>query len=138
MKYAVIQTGGKQYRVSEGDTIEVERLTAKPTESMVFTDVLLAVTDGEVAVGTPFVSGLKVTADVVANIRGEKIRIRKFKAKARYRRTTGHRQELTQLKITQIGDKKEKKAESVEKAEKVTVVTEKSVVKTPRVTKKNA
>lgn len=117
MKYAVIQTGGKQYKVSEGDTIAVERLVVKPEEKMVFDDVLLSVVDGDVKVGTPYVAGMSVAAQVLANIRGEKIRVSKFKAKARYRRTTGHRQALTQLKITQIGKKTDKK-EVVEKVVK--------------------
>lgn len=103
MKYAVIQTGGKQYRVSEGDVIEVERLTQRPTETIVFNDVLLFVADGDIKVGTPHVSGMTVNAEVVSDLRGEKIRVSKFKAKARYRRTTGHRQALSQIKITQIG-----------------------------------
>lgn len=116
MKYAVIQTGGKQYKVSEGDTIQIERLTGKPLEPMVFSDVLLSVMDGDVKIGKPFVSEVQVTADVLAHIRGEKIRVSKFKAKSRYRRTTGHRQELTQVKITHIGDINKKVP--VKKAEK--------------------
>ncbi len=109
MNYAVIQTGGKQYKVSEGDTIQVERLPQKASETTFFTEVLLAVTDGDVAVGTPYVSGMSVSAEVVAHMRGPKIRVAKFKAKSRYRRTTGHRQELSQLRITQIVKSEEKK-----------------------------
>lgn len=108
MKYAIIQTGGKQYRVSEGDILEVERLTARPATTMTFSDVLLYVSDGDVQVGMPVVKGMSVQAEVLADVRGEKIRVTKFKAKARYRRTTGHRQALSQVKITQIGSEKAK------------------------------
>jgi len=132
MKYAVIQTGGKQYKVSEGDTIAVERLMVKPAEPMVFNDVLLSVVDGDVKVGTPFVAGMTVTAEVVANMRGEKIRVSKFKAKARYRRTTGHRQALTQLKITQIGKKTEAKVEKVVAKEEKPVKKAAKTVKTAK------
>lgn len=125
MKYAVIQTGGKQYKVFEGDTIEVERLTANPASSMVFSDVLLAVTDGEVKIGTPYIAGMTVSADVLGNTKGEKIRVAKFKAKSRYRRTTGHRQALTQVKITQIGGKSEKKVAEKETEKKPTRVAKK-------------
>lgn len=133
MKYAIIQTGGKQYKVSEGDTIAVERLSAKPAETMVFNDVLLSVVEGDVTVGTPYVAGMTVTAEVVANMRGEKIRVSKFKAKARYRRTTGHRQALTQLKITQIGKKTDSrmtdKKDVVEKVVKKAAKTVKTAKK---------
>lgn len=132
MKYAVIQTGGKQYKVSEGDTIAVERLTVKPEEKMVFDDVLLSVVEGNVQVGTPYVAGMSVTAEVLANMRGEKIRVSKFKAKARYRRTTGHRQELTQLKITQIGKKTEAKVEKVVAIEEKPIKKAAKTVKTAK------
>jgi large subunit ribosomal protein L21 len=133
MKYAVIQTGGKQYRVSEGDVIEVERLTSKPTESVTFGEVLLYVADGDVKVGMPYVAGMSVAAEVVADMRGPKIRVSKFKAKARYRRTTGHRQSLSQLKITQIGSEKAAKPtpnteEPTQKVEASVPVTKKKAV----------
>lgn len=109
MKYAVVKTGGKQYKVSEGDVIEVERLQVAPKDQFTFENVLLVVEDGIVKIGSPMLSGVKVVADVVDNIRGEKLRIAKFKAKARYRRVTGHRQALTQLKIAQISQGNAKK-----------------------------
>lgn len=111
MRYAVIQTGGKQYRVSEGDVIEVERLTNAPSNSFVFDQVLLYVADEEMKLGTPVISGMTVMAEVIDHVRGEKIRVAKFKAKARYRRVTGHRQALTKVKITQIGSETAKKTE---------------------------
>jgi len=129
MKYAVIQTGGKQYRVSEGDSLEVERLTTSPTEKIVFNDVLLMVADGDIKVGTPYVSGLSVIAEVVAQVKGEKIRVSKFKAKARYRRTTGHRQSLSKIQILQIGDKKEVKTEKA--PQEVTPKASQKIVKKP-------
>lgn len=93
--------------------IEVERLQVVPKDQFTFENVLLVVEDGIVKIGSPMLSGVTVVADVVGNIRGEKLRIAKFKAKARYRRVTGHRQALTQLKIAQISQgnaKKEVKA----------------------------
>lgn len=105
MKYAVIKSGGKQYKVSEGDVIEVERLQAEPKSKVTFQDVLLVVEDGTPKVGSPTLAGVTVVADVVDNVRGEKIRVSKFKSKVRYRRVTGHRQALTRIKIASIGQK---------------------------------
>jgi large subunit ribosomal protein L21 len=90
MKYAVIKTGGKQYRVSEGDVIEVDRLPQEKG-NIAFEEVLLLVNDSNVKVGKPFISGEKVEASIVEHLKGEKLRVSKFKAKARYRRTTGFR-----------------------------------------------
>jgi large subunit ribosomal protein L21 len=130
MKYAVIQTGGKQYKVSEGDVIEVERLKTKPSDAITFNDVLLYVADGDVKVGMPYVSGMTVAAQVLADTRGVKIRVSKFKSKVRYRRTTGHRQALSQIQITQIGAQKEKVAAPApkEKIEVKAVVSQKKAV----------
>lgn len=131
MKYAVIQTGGKQYRVAEGDVIEVERITSNGSKSVTFSDVLLYVSDGDIKVGMPHVPGMTVAAELVSDVRGPKIRVSKFKAKARYRRTTGHRQALTQIKITQIGSEKTLR-EASGQAEKSTAAP-----KTPAKTEKN-
>jgi len=100
--YAVIETGGKQYRVGVGDRIAVERLTAEAGSDIDFERVLLVGGDGATRIGTPVVDGAKVTAHVDEHDRGEKIIVFKFKAKKRYRRRTGHRQELTRLTITGI------------------------------------
>lgn len=108
MKYAVIKSGGKQYRVAEGDVIEVDRLSSEKGK-ISFEEVLLLVNEGSLKIGKPFVSGEKVLATLVENIKGDKIRVSKFKAKARYRRTTGFRAQLSQVKIDQIGDKSAKK-----------------------------
>lgn len=101
-KYAVIQTGGKQYRVSEGDRITVERLTAEEGSDITIDRVLLVGGNGETKIGTPVVDGVTVTATVDEHNRGKKIEVFKFKAKKRYRRHTGHRQEQTRLTITGI------------------------------------
>ncbi|MBI4097286.1 MAG: 50S ribosomal protein L21 [Candidatus Levybacteria bacterium] len=102
MKYAVIKTGGKQYRVSEGDVISVERLVNDGKKDIVFADVLLYHADGDIKVGTPFVSGIMVKGTIVEEKKGEKIRVAKYKAKVRYRRAMGHRQLLSLVKIDSI------------------------------------
>ena len=101
--YAVISTGGKQYRVEQGSTLKVEKIELPEGQSSLeFTDVLL-VADGEnVHVGAPHVAGAKVTAEVVGQGRGEKLIIYKFRRRKGYRRKTGHRQPFTRLKITSI------------------------------------
>jgi len=100
--YAVIQTGGKQYRVAPGDVIEVEKLEASEGADVAI-DCVLMVADGEqVKIGTPMLSGAKVTAKVKAHGRGEKVRIFKLRRRKNYRRTQGHRQYYTQIEITGI------------------------------------
>lgn len=100
--YAIIESGGKQYRVKEGDRITVERLTAEAGGEITFDRVLMVGGDGTTKIGTPVVDGASVTARVDEHLRGEKLIIFKFKPKKRYRRRTGHRQELTKLTITGI------------------------------------
>ena len=100
--YAIIVTGGKQYKVSEGDVIFVEKLNAEADEKVVF-DNVLAVGEGEdIAFGAPTVAGAKVEAKVVKNGKGKKIRIFKYKPKKGYRRRQGHRQAYTQVAIEKI------------------------------------
>lgn len=101
MEYAIIRTGGKQYKVSKDSIIEVERLPYKPGEKFSL-DVLLRVADGSVKLGKPKVNGITVKATVLEHLKGEKLRIAKFKAKSKYRRVTGHRQYLTKIKILDI------------------------------------
>ena len=117
MKYAVIKTGAKQYKVTEGETLKVEKL--QTTEKTVVFDQVLLVADGEqVQVGTPTVAGMTVTASVQGLIKGEKIEVFKYKSKSRYRKHTGHRQAYTEVKIEAIGAPvKAVKAEKAEKAE---------------------
>src|SRR5499427_4332195 len=102
--YAIVETGGKQYRVKTGDTIAVERLTGEPGEVLDLGRVLLVAGngDGETRVGTPGVDGAVVRAEVVEHARGEKIIVFRYKSKVRYRRKTGHRQSLTRVRITDI------------------------------------
>ncbi len=100
--YAIIATGGKQYRVSEGDVIYIEKIDAD-VDSTVSFDVLLVGNEGDVKVGTPVVEGVKVEGKVVGQIRGEKIIVFKYKSKKNYRRKQGHRQPYTKVEITKIG-----------------------------------
>ena len=111
MKYAVVASGGKQYLVNEGDTVVVEKLGLKPDELYTFTNVLLFVDGDKKEVGTPTVTGVSVLGKVVAEKKTRKVRVAKFKAKAKYRRVTGHRSVMTHVKIETIeaGKTKDKK-----------------------------
>jgi large subunit ribosomal protein L21 len=100
--YAIVETGGKQYRVSVGDTISVERLDGDEGADITLDRVLLLGGDGTPRVGTPVVAGATVSARIDEQFRGEKITIFKYKPKKRYRRRMGHRQSLTRLEITGI------------------------------------
>jgi large subunit ribosomal protein L21 len=102
MMYAVLQTGGKQYRVEAGDLLEIELVAAEPGQPYVFDQVLLVNNEGKVSVGSPTVAGAKVVADVVEHIRGEKKIAFKFRRRKGYHRTVGHRQELTVVKVKEI------------------------------------
>ena len=108
MKYAVIKTGGKQYKVSEGQVIEVERINAEPNSSITFSDVLLVAGDSSPKIGNPFLANTIVSGKVLGEFKGEKIRVAKYKAKVRYRRVTGHRQLLTRVMIESIGEQAKK------------------------------
>ena len=100
--YAIIKTGGKQYRVSEGDVLSVEKLPVAEGEEVVFDQVLTVVADGDVKIGKPVLEGAKVTAKVVEHGKGEKILVFKYKAKSNYRRRQGHRQPYTEVLIEKI------------------------------------
>jgi large subunit ribosomal protein L21 len=100
--YAIVATGGKQYRVEPGQRLEVEKLSAEPGSQIEFDEVLLVANDGEVAVGQPTVPGARVVADVLGEIKGKKIIVFKYKNKVRYRRKTGHRQRYTRLTVRDI------------------------------------
>ena len=100
--YAIIRTGGKQYRVSEGDVLNVEKLNVEEGQEVVFDEVLTVVNDGDVKVGAPTVAGAKVTAKVAKQGKADKIFVFKYKAKSNYRKRQGHRQPFTQVEITSI------------------------------------
>jgi large subunit ribosomal protein L21 len=99
--YAIVKTGGKQYKVAEGDVIEIEKLDAAPGASVALSAILL-VNDGAVTTDADALSKVNVTAEVVAQTKGPKIRIHKYKNKTGYHKRQGHRQKLTQVKVTAI------------------------------------
>ncbi|NLO79470.1 MAG: 50S ribosomal protein L21 [Xanthomonadaceae bacterium] len=100
--YAVIKTGGKQYRVAEGDTLRVEKLDVEQGTTVDFDQVLMVNNGGEVKIGTPVVAGASVTAEVVAHGKSKKVTAVKFRRRKNYRREFGHRQQFTEIKITGI------------------------------------
>ncbi|HEY4719562.1 MAG: 50S ribosomal protein L21 [candidate division NC10 bacterium] len=100
--YAVVETGGKQYRVAPGGVISVERLPGKVGDVVELPRVLLVGTGEKVTVGAPVVAGAKVRATIVGQVRGPKITVFKFKRRKKYRRKTGHRQGLTRLRVEDI------------------------------------
>jgi large subunit ribosomal protein L21 len=100
--YAVIKTGGKQYRVQQGDVIFVEKLNAQADEAVTFDEVLLVGDADQSKVGTPVVKGAKVEGKVLAQVKGKKIVVYKYKAKKNERKKQGHRQPYTKVEITAI------------------------------------
>ena len=100
--FAIIKTGGKQYRVAEGDVIRVETLDKDPKQAVTFDQVLLIDTDGELQVGKPTVTGATVEAEVITHDRAKKVIIFKKKKTTTYQRTQGHRQWFTEVRITSI------------------------------------
>jgi large subunit ribosomal protein L21 len=102
MSYAVIRTGGKQFRVSAGDTVRIPSLEADAGAAIEFNDVLLGSDGTKVRVGVPTLTGAKVTGEIVKHGRGEKIIIFKFKRRKNYAKKQGHRQGFTEVKITGI------------------------------------
>lgn len=101
MQYAIIQTGGKQYQVELGQILEVELLHAEGT--VTFDQVLLLVDGDDVQIGTPILDKVVVKAEIVGDVKGDKIDILRYKSKSRYRKHTGHRQKYTKVKITALG-----------------------------------
>ncbi|HME62764.1 MAG TPA: 50S ribosomal protein L21 [Candidatus Binatia bacterium] len=102
MKYAVIRTGGKQYRVSEGEVVKIEKLAGDVGEKVTLADVLFVGGDGDAKIGSPLVADAKVTGEIVAQGRAKKIIVFKKKRRKSYSRQRGHRQYQTALKITAI------------------------------------
>ena len=111
--YAIIKTGGKQYRVQQGDELRVEKLVANVGDTVVF-DEVVAVGGDKLVVGTPFVEGYAVEAEVLEQGKADKVIIYKYKAKKDYRRKNGHRQPYTLVKVTGIGASAEKPAAKAE------------------------
>jgi len=100
--YAVVRTGGKQYRLGVGDSVKVEKLPDEVGNIVELSQILMVSDGSEVKVGTPLVAGASVKAEIVGHGRDKKIRVFKMKRRKQYRRTQGHRQAFTQLKITEI------------------------------------
>ena len=100
--YAVVRTGGKQYRLGIGDSVKVEKLSDEVGNIVELSQILMVSDGGEVKVGTPLVTGASVKAEIVGHGRNKKIRVFKMKRRKKYRRTQGHRQAFTQLKVTEI------------------------------------
>lgn len=106
--YAIVHTGGKQYRVAPGDTLRVEYLPADEGDLVELEDVrMLSDEGGDVTLGSPAIEGAKVTAEVLAQGRAKKVIVFKYKAKTRYRRKNGHRQNFTELRVTDISYNKQ-------------------------------
>jgi large subunit ribosomal protein L21 len=99
---AVTVIAGKQYKVKAGDTILVDRIEGKAGDSVTFDHVLLTNNDGKTTVGTPVIAGSKVKAKIIAQEQGEKIEVRRYKSKVRYRRQNGFRADLTRIEIVSI------------------------------------
>ena len=118
--YAIIESCGKQYKVTEGDVVFFEKLDAEEGKKVTFDKVMLVSEDGKVQVGNPYVKGVKVEGKVVSHGKAKKIIVFKMKAKANYRRRYGHRQPYTKVEITSIKTAAKKAATTAKKeAEKV-------------------
>lgn len=102
LNYAIIKTGGKQYRVAEGETLKVEKLSAKAGEEVKLENIIFAKNEGKTLAGRPKVTGASVTAQVIRQIRAPKIIVFKQRQKKVYKKTQGHRQYLTELRIKSI------------------------------------
>ena len=100
MDYAVIRSGGKQYRVSPGDTLRLEKLVGEPGSTCAFEEVLLASAEGGIQIGKPLISGLRVVGEIVRHERAKKVLVFKKKRRKNYRRKQGHRQHLTVVRVT--------------------------------------
>ena len=111
--YAIIETCGKQYKVSKGDIVFFEKLEAEEGKNVTFDKVILVSNDNDVQIGNPYVTGITVEGKVVSHGKGKKILVFKYKAKKNYRRTKGHRQPYTKVEITEIKSSTAKKEATV-------------------------
>lgn len=134
--YAIIESCGKQYKVSEGDVVFFEKLDTEEGKKVTFKEVVLVSNDKKVEVGAPYVKGAKVEGKVVEHGKGKKIIVYKYKAKKNYRRTQGHRQPYTKVQITKIAIAAEKAAKTEETATtaKKTTTTKKATTTTKKAT----
>jgi large subunit ribosomal protein L21 len=120
MKYAIIETGGKQYLVREGETVEIDRLPLQIGDAVKWNDVLLLVDDGQVSVGNPLVKGASVKGKVLDQVKGSKILVFKYIPKERYRRRRGHRQQYTRVEVEKIALSQPKKQPAASEEKKKT------------------
>lgn len=127
MEYAVIKVGNKQYMVSQGDIIDVDRLFSKENGEVFFDHISLFVSDGKVLIGKPKVPNIRVMAKILEQKKAKKIRVAKFKAKARYRRVRGFRSLLTRIQIT--GIQSEKKVTTSKEKPTTRIKTSKPLIK---------
>ena len=134
--FAVLKTGGKQYKVAPNDVIRVEKLPGEAGSSVALTEILMVGDESGVKIGAPIVAGTTVTAEIITQCRGEKIIIFKKRRRHRYRRKNGHRQDLTVLRITDIGGAAPQKAAKAKAP--VEVAAEAAVEAAPAVEKKAA
>lgn len=102
MAFAIVKTGGKQYKVAVGEKLKIETITPEADGSVIFKEVLLTEDGGKVIVGTPLVDGATVTAKLVQQGRARKVIVFKYHSKARYKKKNGHRQQFTEVEITEI------------------------------------
>ena len=100
--YAVIKTGGKQHKVSEGDVIAIEKINGGKGDAIVFDQVLMVEKEGDIRVGRPVVEGAKVTGEILAQTKGDKLIVFKMKKRKGYHKKNGHRQQLTSMRIKEI------------------------------------
>lgn len=100
--YAVIKTGGKQHRVSEGDVIAIEKINGDKGAEVVFDQVLMVEKEGDIRIGRPLVEGAKVVGEILSQTKADKLTVFKMKKRKGYRKKTGHRQQLTSMKIREI------------------------------------
>lgn len=135
--YAVIKTGGKQYKVAAGDYLKVEKLDGDVGSKVVIDKVLMLADGDDVTIGAPLVAGAKVNATVLSHGKGDKVRIFKFNRRKHYRKTQGHRQSFTEIKIEDINGKSAAKAEKpvAEKKAAAAKPAAKTAAKKPAATK---
>jgi len=113
--YAIIETCGKQYKVSEGDVVYFEKLEVEDGKKVVFDNVVLISDDSKTSIGSPYIKGAKVEGKAIAQVKGKKVIVYKMKPKKNYRRKQGHRQPYTKVEISKITVKAEKTAKATEK-----------------------